>query len=390
MGFEALTEYLDSLGQTYGVPGLDFKIMKEHQPIYRHMTGYSDYVGKRRVVGNELYDLYSCTKVVTMTAVMQLVEQGKLGLNDPLSKYLPEFAHMQVADHFDLPANGWPDENTPTHPAEKPILIHQLMSMTAGLSYDTGAAPLRALAARNPFATTREMVAEMAKMPLLFEPGTHWSYALCHDVLAAVIEVVSGETFGEYLKRHIFRPLGMKDAYMQFPPEERYRQFAQHTDSPELKIGPTPLTNSYRLTSFYESGGAGLTASLDSYLLLLDALSCGGTGATGYQVLKPESVAEMSLSHLEGEPLEDFRKFGRTGYSYGLGVRVLVDQSAAESPVGEFGWDGAAGAYGLIDPVNHVSFFYTQQILNMGRVYFEIHPHLRDLVYKELKAQGIV
>ena len=81
MGFEALTEYLDSLGQTYGVPGLDFKIMKEHQPIYRHMTGYSDYVGKRRVVGNELYDLYSCTKVVTMTAVMQLVEQGKMGLN---------------------------------------------------------------------------------------------------------------------------------------------------------------------------------------------------------------------------------------------------------------------------------------------------------------------
>ena len=104
MAFEKLTEYLDSLGENYGVPGLDCKVMKDHQVLYRHSAGYSDFLGKRPVFGNELYDLYSATKVVTMLAVMQLVEQGRLGLEDELSQYLPEFSQMKVADTFDTGA----------------------------------------------------------------------------------------------------------------------------------------------------------------------------------------------------------------------------------------------------------------------------------------------
>ncbi|CCX38793.1 putative uncharacterized protein [Clostridium sp. CAG:1013] len=98
----------------------------------------------------------------------------------------------------------------------------------------------------------------------------------------------------------------------------------------------------------------------------------------------------MGKNQLHGEPLQDFIRFGRIGYSYGLGVRVMVDNSAAKSPLGEFGWDGAAGAFGLIDPIHHISLFYTQQILNMGPVYFEIHPHLRDVVYEDLARAGLV
>ena len=391
MEFQVLSSYLDSLGERYGVPGLDFKIMKEHQTVYRHMAGCSDYLGRRPVEGSELYDLYSCTKVVTMTGVMQLVEQGKLGLEDKLSDYLPEFAQVRVADQFDLAAGGWPRQDAPSHPAQTPITIRHLMTMTAGLSYNTEGEPLQEMIRRNPMATTRELVGEIAKMPLLFEPGTHWSYALCHDVLGAVIEVVSGESFSDYLTRHIFQPLGMEDAYFHLPPQARFRRFAQYTDDPQTgKKLPAGMGNHYRLTPLFESGGAGLTASLDSYILLLDALSCGGVGATGKRILTPASVEAMGKNQLQGEPLQDFIRFGRIGYSYGLGVRVMVDNSAARTPLGEFGWDGAAGAFGLIDPIHHVSLFYTQQILNMGPVYYEIHPRLRDLAFEELARVGLV
>ena len=175
MGFERLTEYLDSLKEGYGVPGLDCQVMKDHQVLYRHSAGYSDFVGKRPVTGNELYDLYSCTKVVTMLAVMQLVEQGKIGLEDELSKYLPEFADMKVADNFSMDAGGppvWPDENSPSHPARNKLCVYHLMSMTGGFSYNLNAAPIQDLLKKNPLATTREVVAAIAKSPLLFEPGT--------------------------------------------------------------------------------------------------------------------------------------------------------------------------------------------------------------------------
>ncbi len=393
MGFEKLTEYLDSLKEGYGVPGLDCQVMKDHQVLYRHSAGCSDFVGKRPVTGNELYDLYSCTKVVTMLAVMQLVEQGKIGLEDELSKYLPEFADMKVADNFSMDAGGppvWPDENSPSHPAQNKLCIYHLMSMTGGFSYNLNAAPIQDLLKKNPLATTREVVAAIAKSPLLFEPGTHWAYSLGHDIMAAVIEVVSGETFGQYLQNHIFQPLGIDEATLYFPGEKRDRQFAQHAvDFKTQEIVTAGTGNNFRVTPLYESGGAGLTASLKAYSTVLDAVSCGGVGANGVRILSPESIATWSRNWLNEAELADFHRAGRFEYGYGLGVRTMTDPNGSQGPVGEFGWDGAAGAYALMDPVNHVSVVYTQQVLGMIKVYSEIHPHIRDLVYEALKEQGL-
>lgn len=394
MAFAKLTEYLDSLGEGYGVPGLDCKVMKDHQVLYRYSAGYSDFLGKRPVFGNELYDLYSATKVITMIAVLQLVEQGKLSLDDELAKYLPEFSQVMVADNFDTSGPGfpgWPDEKTPCHPAQNKLYIHDLMSMTAGFSYDTASGPIQEVLKENPLATTRELVAAMAKMPLLFEPGTHWSYGLGHDILAAVVEVVSGENFGQYLKNHIFTPLGISDATLYFPQEGRKRQFAQHSvDFKTQEIVTAGTGNNFRLSPLYESGGAGLTASLDAYSMVLDAVSCGGVGATGARILQPESIQVWSKNWLDETQLADFHKAGRFEYGYGLGVRTRISSTGNTSPVGEFGWDGAAGAYALMDPVNHVSVVYTQQVLGMIKVYSEIHPRVRDLVYEGLKEQGIL
>ena len=388
MDFTKLGTYLNTLEETYGVHGLDCKVMKEHQTVYRYMTGHSDYALNVPVSENDLYEVYSCTKIITMTAVMQLVEQGKIGLYDELDRYLPEFSDMQIATDFilgDWPFK-WPTLASPLAPAKNKILIHDLMSMTAGLSYDVASEAIQEKKhATGNKAGTREMVAAIAHMPLLCEPGTRYSYSLGHDVLAAVVETVSGMTYGQYLKKYVFNPLAITEMYFRVPESEKHRISAQYMK--DMNTGViTPFNEMiFRLSDAYESGGAGLACTVDAYSMVLDALANDGVGATGARILKPESIRTVSKNWLTDQQLEDFKKSGKVGYGYGLGVRTLIDGASSKSPVGEFGWDGAAGAYALIDPINHISIFYAHEILGMLAAYSEIHPTIRDFVYEAVK-----
>lgn len=387
MDFTKLTQYLNTLEDSYGVHGLDMKVMKDHQVVYRYMTGCSDYEMTRPVSENDLYNIYSCSKPITMVGVMQLVEKGLVDLYAPLEKYLPEFADMYYAADFRIgtASSPWPTEKSDLKPAQNKMTIHDLMSMTAGMSYDVEAGPIRRVVeATNGEATTMQVVKAMAKMPLLCEPGTRYSYALGHDVLAAVIEVVTGMTFGEYMKKNLFEPLGIREMYYQVPAGMEGRLSAQYTkdrDTGEIKPDHSMR---YRITRNYESGGAGVATSVDEYSKVMDALACGGVGADGSRILKPESISLMSRNWLDERELEDFSELGKVGYGYGLGVRTLIDGSRAKSPLGEFGWDGAAGAFCLADPANGVSIFYTHEILNMPEAYSEIHPTIRDLTYEAM------
>ena len=387
MNFSKLTAYLNTLEEKYGVHGLDMKITRGHETVYRCMLGHSDYERKTPVSERDLYNIYSASKVITMTGVMQLIEQGKLGLNDPLEKYLPEFAHMRYAADFkmgEFPFR-WPDENSQLVPAQNPMRIHDLMSMTAGMSYDVASAPIRKVVEEtHGEATTRQVVTAMAQMPLLCEPGTRYSYALGHDVLAAVVEDVTGMTFGAYMKRNVFEPLGITEMYYQVPAGEEHRLFAQYGkdwDTGKIKRDESMI---YRITKNYESGGAGLCTTVDEYTKVLEALANGGVGRTGGRILKQESVLAIGRNWLTEQELADFSRTGKEGYGYGLGVRVLIDGTKSKSPVGEFGWDGAAGAYALVDPKNHIGMFYTHEILGMIEAYSEIHPTLRDLAYEAM------
>lgn len=387
MNFSKLTAYLNTLEEKYGVHGLDMKITRGHETVYRCMLGHSDYERKTPVSERDLYNIYSASKVITMTGVMQLIEQEKLGLNDPLEKYLPEFAHMRYAADFkmgEFPFR-WPDENSQLVPAQNPMRIHDLMSMTAGMSYDVASAPIRKVVEEtHGEATTRQVVTAMAQMPLLCEPGTRYSYALGHDVLAAVVEVVTGMTFGAYMKRNVFEPLGITEMYYQVPAGEEHRLFAQYGkdwDTGKIKRDESMI---YRITKNYESGGAGLCTTVDEYTKVLEALANGGVGRTGGRILKQESVLAIGRNWLTEQELADFSRTGKEGYGYGLGVRVLIDGTKSKSPVGEFGWDGAAGAYALVDPKNHIGMFYTHEILGMIEAYSEIHPTLRDLAYEAM------
>lgn len=386
MGFEKVRAYIDSLEASYGVPGVDVIVMKDHEVVFRHQAGHRDHDKTVPVDGTELYDIYSATKVITMTAVMQLVEKGILDLEDDVIKYLPAFAGARVFDNYEFkpfPA-PMPQREDPTRPVVGPIKLWHLMSMTAGLTYDMGH-PLLQEAAKNGVPTVKAMDA-IAKMPLLFDPGQHYSYSLGHDVMAAVVEVASGERFADYLDNHIFKPLGITRMTMH-PTEEEKAQLAYQwmCDFQTGEVKPAPQGNIYRLSDNYDSGGAGITSDVESYCKVMDALACGGVGLTGERILSQESIRILSTARLNEKQLEEFGR-GPMGYSYALGVRTLIHKKIARSAIGEFGWDGAAGAFSLADPENHVSLYYAQQVLGMVKSYFEIHPTLRDLVYEALEG----
>lgn len=390
MNFDRVDAYLRSLSDTYGLHSVDCKVMRNHQVLFRSMYGYRDYDHTVPVSDQDLYDVYSCTKVITMTAAMQLVERGLLRLDEYVETYLPAFSHMSVSESF-VPFKfplKWPTLQDRTHPAPTKITVRELMTMTAGLSYDLESEAVRAAVSESQGqAGTVEIVSAVAKMPLLFDPGTRYSYSLGHDVIAAIIEVVSRQRYADYLQDHIFGPLGLRDMYMHVPESERSRLSAQYGGVfGSNEIRRMDVGNRYRITCNYDSGGAGLACTVDDYILVLDALACGGIAHNGYRLLKPDSIDLMRTPQLNEAAQSDFARSGKVGYGYGLGVRTLIDAEKSKGPVGEFGWDGAAGAYALIDPMNHVSIFYAQEVLGMMRSYSEIHPTLRDMVYETLRV----
>lgn len=390
MNFDRVDAYLRSLGDTYGLHAVDCKVMRDHQVLFRGMYGYQDYDHTVPVSGQDLYDVYSCTKVITMTAAMQLVEKGQLQLDENVETYLPAFSDMRVSEEF-VPFKfpmKWPTLQDRTHPAPTKVTVRELMTMTSGLSYDLDSEAVRAaVSGSQGQAGTVEIVNAIARMPLLFDPGTRYSYSLGHDVVAAIIEVVSGQRYADYLQDHIFGPLSLRDMYMHVPESEQGRLSAQYGGvfgSDEIR--KMDVGNRYRITGNYDSGGAGLACSVDDYILVLDALACGGVAYNGYRLLNADSIDQLRTPQLNEAAQTDFARSGKVGYGYGLGVRTLIDAEKSRGPVGEFGWDGAAGAYALIDPINHISVFYAQEVLGMIKSYSEIHPTLRDMVYEALDA----
>ncbi|HKM04179.1 MAG TPA: serine hydrolase domain-containing protein [Lachnospiraceae bacterium] len=390
MNFDKLTKYIDSLESKYGIPAVDCKITKDHKVIYRHMAGNSDYEKRKPLTDKNLFRLFSATKLITMTAVLQLVEAGKIRLYDELRQYLPEFDRLLVADEFvmEFPTH-WPTQDDKCHLAHKTIRIIDLMTMTAGLSYDTGAKELMYIKEKSDNqATTRDVVREMAKMPLIYEPATRWSYSLAHDILAAVVEVISGMKFSDYLKKNIFEPLEIKDFYFHWDSELEKRICAIYMGvwgTDDIKPDDGFMSNGFKITNNYESGGAGLAGSVDAYSMFADALCNDGVGANGKRILGSEMIALFTIEYTQGQMQTDFEFTGKIGYGYGLGVRVLRDGTASKTPIGEFGWDGAAGAYVVIDPFNHISIFYTQHIVGYPKVYSDIHPMIRDLSYEAME-----
>lgn len=381
---ERLTAYLESLTDNNVLPCVDCAVNIGGERIYRHTAGYNRIEDKTPVRQDALYNIYSMSKVITCAAALQLWEDGIFLLDDAAAKFIPEFADCTVRVR-----NA--DGITSTEPLARPITFRDLFTMSAGLTYNPDVPAIRELreSTDNNFGTV-DFFRAYLREPLSFQPGSRWLYSLCHDALGALIEVITGMRFGEYLRKHIFDPCGMKDTGFTLPADKEERYAGQYrrviqTDGKSVMeyIGPVC---GYKYSDRCESGGAGIISTLDDYSRFAEALCHGGMAANGNRILSSAAVRAMALNQLDGERLAFFsgENPGRSGYGYGLGVRTMIDPAKAPvlSSLGEFGWGGAAGSYVLIDPANEMTIVFFTHMLNGYNAV--IHPRIKSLVYSSL------
>ena len=351
--FDSVREFLDTFLET-GLPGFDCVIYHEGKCVLRHWNGFSSVEEKIPMKGNELYNIYSCSKPITVTAALMLYERGLLKLEDKLSDYIPEFSEMYIMDAKAEAGstdgiNLTFEEKVQTgalRKAKNPITIRHLFSMKAGFSYDTNSpAILQVKKDTDGRCPTLETIKYLAKEPLRYEPGEGYGYSLAHDVLAAVIEVITGKRFGQFVKENIFDPLDMKDTTFLLPDSRLDEITEQYHYNPETKTfrNVGKAIEYYKFGTEYESGGAGCISTVDDYIKFLEALRSG-------KLLKPETLDLLTTPQVTEE------QYPNPLYSYGLGVRC----PKAGSPVTDFGWGGHAGAYLTMDRKYNFSFFYVQ------------------------------
>lgn len=337
--FDKLDLLLDKF-EDFGIPAYDCIVMKDGETVYRRMGGFSDYEKTVPVNGKERYNIYSASKPITCVAALQLLEQGKFRLSDKLSDYLPEFENLTVKTE-----DG-------TVPAENPIYIKDLFTMTSGFDYGVGW-PVRERMRKECPCETREVVRELAKRPLPFQPGKEWQYGLSHDILAALVEVVSGKRFGLYVKENIFDPLGMENSTFLLPEEELDTICAQYRYNSETKeympIGPEICD--YKYGELHESGGAGCISTVEDYIKFLEAMRKGDV------ILKKETTELMISNMLTEEQAKTYWK--SENYNYGLGVRCPKEGKSFD-----YGWGGAAGAFLMVDPTSGITAYYAQHVLS--------------------------
>ena len=381
MNFEYMKNFMDSLTE-WIIPGNSVVIYKDGKKVFEYSSGYSDLEKKIKKTGEEQLYIYSCSKVATVTAALQLYEQGKFLLSDPLYEYLPEFKKMYVKDGDRIKA------------AENPITIRDLFTMTAGLSYATNTPAFeKARKLTDGKMDTRTVIKCLAEEPLLFEPGARWNYSLCHDVLAVLAEVVSGMRFSEYMKKHIFEPLDMNNSYYHAPndviisPQYIYEiqdtknivelQQNEHTTG----VVKRAYGNELVFGENYDSGGAGIITTVDDYAKFAAALANSGTGLNNNRILSSATVKLMKTNQLNEAQRKTMNWRRLRGYGYGLGVRTLIDkaESGSNSSIGEIGWGGAAGATIIADTEEKVALCYAHHMLNPQEEYYQ--PRLRNVLY---------
>lgn len=363
MDYARLTEFLTAYPALYDIPFAALKIHRGGKEIYRYEYGFLDEAKTTPISGDERYYMYSCSKIVTCVAALTLLEKGKYHLDDAVSLYLPEFKNMKVKI-----ADG-------TEEARSQISIRDLFTMTSGMDYDYNAEEIKAALKENPNASTAEIIRAIAKRPLVAHPREKFNYGFSHDVLARLIEVLSGVRFSDYVEETIFKPLGME--YSTFKSREvkdkiapLYRYNYATRRSERYHGG-----NWYIFSDDYESGGAGMVSTIDDYLKFLDGLKGG-------KLISKYTLKSMLANQLGEAQLAESRNcWVFRGFGYGLGVRVHNDKRTSDNnaPLGIFGWSGAAGAMPIVDLKNDLTIMYVQHMLYDDQGEFE--SRLLNVIY---------
>ncbi|QCB53538.1 class A beta-lactamase-related serine hydrolase [Sphingopyxis sp. PAMC25046] len=375
---DAAIEAMIADGRAAGTSAL---IWQDGREVYFGAAGMADRQAKRPMRRDTIAQIYSMTKPVTGVALMQLWEAGKFRLDDPLAKYLPEYTNMRVYAGKD--AAGQPRYL----PDERPISVRDILRHTAGFAYGAGPTPAHdAYVAADPLALTvplAETSRRLATVPLLYQPGRQWEYSIAVDVQAALVEKLSGQPFADYVRTHIFEPLGMAEtAWRQ--PDARLARFAAMNVKQDGKLVQQPAAEAQKLNfedHALTPGGFGLASTLDDYSRFARMLLNKGS-LDGVRILKPSTVELMATDQLD--PAITERAWlpgkGAVGFGVDFAVRKSPPQTAEENrgAVGEFFWDGMASTLFWVDPANRLTaVFFVQTIPYDGT----LHRDFRAAVY---------
>ena len=380
-----LDELLDNF-LSIGVPGCALSISYKGEVVYTGYRGVARIEDGKTVDENTICQIYSNSKNITAVAVMKLFEQGHILLNDSIEMYLPFFKNLKVRTI---------DGSNEIHikPLMRPLRIKELLTMTAGIPYiGQGTMAMRSYAEiENPFKiTTMELAEKIATIPLDFEPGKHFHYGMCFEILGALIEAVSGKRLGEYLAEEIFEPLEMSSTTFRLTQSMKkdLASIYELKDGKLMKSTAVPkLTDENGFKG--EAGGEGLLSTIGDMINFATMLAMGGK-YRGRQILSRNTIDLMRENHLEGNAMEDFNAIVEQswpwfeGYGWGLGCRTLINKAKAGSngSLGEFGWCGAAGTYLLADPEKQLGIAYAHQLMPVvGNLQDYCHPRIRNVVY---------
>ena len=377
---ERLSAAMQGLVDEGRLAGITTLIARHGKVAHFGTFGAQDRETGKPMAEDTIFRIYSMTKPITSVALMLLYEEGLFRLSDPVEKYIPEFKDLPVALGED--GNG-----IVTEPADHPMTIRELMSHTAGLSYGIfSESPVdklyREAEILHPDSTLREMIEDLAAIPLRQQPGTIWHYSVAVDVQGYLVEVLSGQPFDAFLKERIFDPLGMNDTSFWVPPEkaDRFAQVYVYGEDGALKLpGDEPLRDRDYLSPVnFLSGGGGLVSTTMDYARFSQMLLNGGE-LDGVRLLAPSTVELMHRDQTpKGVPVFS------PGQGFGLNFAVVKDPVEADGiSKGEYYWGGAAGTWFWIDPAEDLIF------VGMIQQFGENRPDVRSLS-RRLTYQAIV
>jgi CubicO group peptidase (beta-lactamase class C family) len=350
--------------------------------VYYEAFGQQDREARTPMQVDSIFRIASQSKAIVTTAAMILVEQGKLGLNDPIARYIPEFAEAKVAVPKD--GGGYYLETL-----KRPITVRDLMTHTSGLSYGNGpaAAEWQKAGITGYYFSDRDepigaTVARMAKLPLDAQPGEKWIYGYSIDVLGAVAEKASGKPLDELVRTSILGPLGMTDTAFYLPKDKRARLTAVYARNGNAPITRAPNDGAAGQGAFVDgprksfSGGAGLLSTAGDYARFLEMMLDDGQ-LDGKRLLSRKTVELMTTDNLHGVPFNP-------GQGFGLGFSVVTDVGARGEPgsLGEFGWGGAYHSTYWVDPVEKLVVVYLTQLNPAGDI--DDFARLRALIYQAI------
>jgi CubicO group peptidase (beta-lactamase class C family) len=378
------TRYIDA-GR---YPGTQLLVYRRGKVVHSAVQGFADIERKAPVRDDSIFRIYSMTKPVTSVAFMMLVEEGRVALDEPVHKYIPEWKNLGVFQAGIGPAFL-------TRPPSRPMLIVDLLRHTSGLTYGfqnrsnvDAAYREKKIGEFEKAGTLQSMIDDLSKLPLEFSPGEAWNYSVATDVIGYLVGKISGMPFEQFLKTRIFDPLGMTDTDFFVPAAKAHRLAACYSADGKggMTLSDDPAESSFLSPPSFVSGGGGLCSTTADYLTFCRAL-LGGGELGGVRLIGPKTLALMTANHLPGG--RDLTEMSRSlfseaayaGVGFGLGFSVTMNPALTLIPgsAGEYAWGGAASTSFWIDPAEELIAIFMTQLLPSSS--YPVRRELRTMIY---------